>query len=71
MHPRLLPAFILIALGLFFQAANLGLLGPGSLRAALATWWPLILLFTGIGLLGRGRRQARRHIAKKEENLQD
>jgi len=54
MRPRLLPALILIAIGLLFLASNLGLI-KGSIGMVFATWWPLIPLAIGIGmLLGRG-----------------
>jgi len=56
MPPRLLPALILIAIGLLFLAANLGFI-KGSIGTFFATWWPVIPLAIGIGmLLGRSKR---------------
>jgi len=56
-YPRLLPALILIVLGVLFLAVNLGFI-KGSIGALFATWWPLIPLVTGIGMLfRRGRRK--------------
>jgi len=54
--PRIVPALILIAVGLLFLASNLGLI-KGSIGSLFATWWPLIPLALGIGmLLGRDKR---------------
>jgi len=53
---KLLPALILIAVGLLFLASNLGLI-KGSIGSVFSTWWPVIPLAIGIGmLLGRNRR---------------
>ncbi len=51
---NLVPAIILIGLGVLFLAQNLGWtdLGLGRL---LATWWPAILIAVGVSLLFRGR----------------
>ncbi|MEQ1649819.1 MAG: DUF5668 domain-containing protein [Hyphomicrobiaceae bacterium] len=42
-----IPALILIALGVIFLGVNTGYLQG----AVLATWWPLILITVGLGLL--------------------
>jgi len=56
MPPRLLPALVLIATGVLFLAANLGFI-KGSVGTLFTTWWPVIPLAIGIGmLLGRGKR---------------
>jgi len=56
MRPRLLPALILIAVGVLFLALNLGVI-KGSIGALFATWWPVIPLITGICMLiRRGQR---------------
>jgi len=56
MRANLLPALILIAVGLLFLAANLGFI-KGSIGSVFATWWPVIPLAIGVGmLLGRGKR---------------
>jgi len=47
---NLVPALILILVGMVFLAANLGLI-KGGIGAFFATWWPLVPLGTGIGLL--------------------
>jgi len=55
-RPRVLPALILIAIGLLFLASNLGFI-KGSIGYVFSTWWPVIPLAIGIGmLLGRGKR---------------
>ena len=41
---------ILIVLGLFFLARNLGWI-DSSIGTLLATWWPAILVACGIGML--------------------
>jgi len=56
MRSKVLPALILIAVGVLFLALNLGLI-KGSIGALFATWWPLIPLVTGICMLiRRGQR---------------
>jgi len=56
MRAKLVPALILIAVGLLFLAANLGFI-QGSVGSVFAKWWPVIPLAIGIGmLLGRDRR---------------
>jgi len=56
MRHKLLPALILIAVGVLFLALNLGLI-KGSIGALFATWWPLIPLITGVCILfQRGQR---------------
>jgi len=47
---NLVPALILIAVGVLFLAANLGLI-KGGIGAVFAIWWPIVPLATGIGLL--------------------
>ena len=47
----LVPAVVLIGVGIIFLLSNFGLLpriGP-----LLAQWWPLILIVVGIGMLVR------------------
>ena len=56
MKPHL-SAIILIALGALFLLQNLGLLDL-DLGRLLSTWWPLILIAVGVGMLFR-RRGAR------------
>ena len=50
MGSNVVSALILIVLGLFFLARNLGWI-DGSLGALIATWWPAILVAVGIGML--------------------
>lgn len=50
MGSTIVSALILIVLGLFFLARNLGWI-DGSLGALIATWWPAILIAVGIGML--------------------
>ncbi len=55
MRSNLIAALILIIVGLFFLAKNLGWIN-GNIGAMLATWWPAILVAVGIGMLfGRGK----------------
>lgn len=55
MGSNLLAAIVLIVVGLFFLARNLGWI-DGNLGALMATWWPAALVAVGIGLLfKRGR----------------
>lgn len=55
MPRNLIPATILIALGVLFLANNLGWTNVG-LGRLVATWWPLILIAVGVGLLVKGKR---------------
>lgn len=55
MPRNLIPAVILIALGLLFLANNLGWTDVG-LGRLIATWWPLILIAVGVSLLVKGRQ---------------
>ncbi|MCD7098657.1 DUF5668 domain-containing protein [Stenotrophomonas sp. MMGLT7] len=50
MRSNLVAAIILILVGLFFLASNLGWtdLNIGRL---IATWWPAILIAVGVGML--------------------
>lgn len=48
-------AIVLIAIGVIFLLINLGVLPVAELRALLAQWWPLILIFLGVWLLVRPR----------------
>ena len=50
MGSHIVSALVLIGLGLFFLARNLGWI-DGSLGALIATWWPAILVAVGIGML--------------------
>lgn len=55
MRSNLIAALILIIVGLFFLAKNLGWIN-GNIGSMLATWWPAILVAVGIGMLfGRGK----------------
>jgi len=47
---NLVPALILIAVGVLFLAANLGLI-KGGIGAVFAVWWPIVPLATGVALL--------------------
>lgn len=49
-------AVVLIAIGVIFLLINLGVLPVAQLKALLAQWWPLILIFLGVWLLIRPRR---------------
>jgi len=51
MRPKLIPALILIVLGIAFLLSNLGMLP--RLGPLFAQWWPLILIAVGVGLLLR------------------
>ncbi len=42
-------AIVLILVGAFFLASNLGLVNV-SLRELISTWWPLILIVLGVGM---------------------
>lgn len=55
MPRNLIPAILLIAVGLLFLANNLGWTDVG-LGNLISTWWPLILIAVGLGLLAKGRR---------------
>ena len=50
MGSNLLAAILLILVGLFFLARNLGLI-DGNVGALLAQWWPAILVGVGIAML--------------------
>ena len=50
MGSNVVSALILIVLGLFFLARNLGWI-DGTLWGLVATWWPVILVAVGIGML--------------------
>lgn len=54
MPKNLIPALVLIVLGVIFLLNNLGYtnLGLGQL---IATWWPLILIVAGLSMLFRRR----------------
>jgi len=55
MRSNLIAALILIIVGLFFLAKNLGWIN-GNIGTMLATWWPAILVAVGIAMLfGRGK----------------
>jgi hypothetical protein len=45
-------AYLLIALGLLFLVHNLGWFDI-NIGRLIATWWPLILVIVGIGMLRR------------------
>lgn len=56
MRPRsAFGAIVLIAIGVIFLLINLGVLPVAQLKAFLAQWWPLILIFLGVWLLVRPR----------------
>ena len=50
MGSNLVAALVLIVLGLFFLARNLGWI-DGTLWGLVATWWPVILVAVGLGML--------------------
>ena len=50
MGSNLFAAIVLILVGLFFLARNLGWI-DGTLWGLVATWWPLILVAVGLGML--------------------
>ena len=52
MGSNVFAALVLIVLGLFFLARNLGWIDSG-LGSLLATWWPAILVAVGVGMLLR------------------
>lgn len=52
MGSNLFAALVLIVLGLFFLARNLGWIDSG-LGSLLATWWPALLVMVGVGMLLR------------------
>lgn len=55
MSSNLLAALILIGVGLFFLARNLGWI-DGGIGNILATWWPALLVAVGVAmLLKRGK----------------
>jgi hypothetical protein len=51
MRPKLIPALILIVLGIAFLLSNFGLLP--SLGPLFAQWWPAILIIVGVTMLLR------------------
>ena len=51
MRPKLIPALILIVLGIAFLLSNFGLLP--RLGPLFAQWWPAILIVVGIAMLLR------------------
>ena len=50
MKRNLIPAVVLIAIGLLFLAQNLGWTNL-SLARLIGTWWPAILIGVGVGML--------------------
>ncbi len=50
MKRNLIPALILIAVGLLFLAQNLGWTNL-SIGRLIGTWWPAILILVGVGML--------------------
>ncbi len=50
MGSHIVSALVLIGLGLFFLARNLGWI-DGTLWGLVATWWPVILVAVGLGML--------------------
>jgi hypothetical protein len=51
MRPKLIPALILITLGIAFLLSNFGLLP--RLGPLFAQWWPAILIIVGVTMLVR------------------
>jgi len=51
MRPKIIPALILILLGIAFLLSNLGLLP--RLGPLFAQWWPVILIVVGAAMLLR------------------
>jgi hypothetical protein len=58
MAKNIIPAVVLIALGLLFLLNNLGYTNL-SLGRLITTWWPVILILVGINLLLRDRNRDR------------
>lgn len=56
MHKTLIPALVLIVLGVLFLLNNLGYTNL-SLGRLISTWWPLILIIVGVSLLLGGRKR--------------
>lgn len=54
MGSNVFAALVLIVLGLFFLARNLGWIDSG-LGTLLATWWPAVLVAVGVGMLLKRR----------------
>ncbi len=50
MGSNVFAALVLIAVGLFFLARNLGWIDTG-LGHLLATWWPALLVAVGVAML--------------------
>jgi len=48
-------ALVLIIVGVIFLLINLGVVPVAELRALLSTWWPVILIAVGVGMLARRR----------------
>jgi hypothetical protein len=46
-------AVVLIVVGTLFLITNLGIFPAAELKALLAKWWPLILIFIGVWNLVR------------------
>ena len=66
---RLVP-LALIAVGVLFLLANLGVLPAAAVHEMFATWWPLIPLGLGIAALaGRHRGCRMRHVRKADESV--
>jgi len=56
MRQRLLPALILIIIGVLFLGTNLGFF-KSSIGMLFATWWPLIPLISGVCILFWGSKR--------------
>lgn len=54
MKANLIPALVLIVIGVLFLLNNLGLTSL-SLGEVIRTWWPAILILVGISLLFKNR----------------
>lgn len=55
MHKTLIPALVLIVLGVLFLLNNLGYTNL-SLGRLISTWWPVILIIVGVSLLLGNRK---------------
>lgn len=54
MYIRLFP-LIIVAVGALFLGTNLGIFPASEVRALVTTWWPLVPIVIGLGLLSSRR----------------
>ncbi len=55
------PGIILIVVGTLFLARNLDLF-DFSIARLIATWWPLILIVIGVGLLFKDKDESKKDV---------